>query len=72
VSTIQIPNHAHCVVCSRAVPFGDKTCSPTCEADYADLQKRRKRTAFFMYGLLALSILALVLLQFGFFGGGAG
>lgn len=67
MSTIQIPNHAHCVVCSRAVPFGDKTCSPECEAQLADINKRRKRSMYLMYGLMAVAILLLVLMNFGIF-----
>ena len=58
---VQIPNHSHCVICSRAVPFGDKTCSPECEHGFADLTKRRKRTMYVMYGLMMLAMLVLVL-----------
>lgn len=58
---IQIPNHSHCVICSKAVAFGDKTCSSECEAQYADLQKRRKRTMWTMYGLMGLAFLVLVM-----------
>lgn len=53
---VQIPNHSHCVICTKAVTFGDKTCSETCETQFADLQKRRKRTMLFLYGLMALSV----------------
>jgi len=59
--TIQIPNHSHCVMCSRAVPFGDKTCSPECERDYAEVQKKRKRTMYVMYGLIGLTVVLLLL-----------
>ena len=66
---IQIPNHSHCAICTRAVPYGDKTCSPKCETQYEELQKRRKRTMMFLYGLMALSVIVLLL---GGFGGGLG
>lgn len=65
---IQIPNHSHCVICSRAVPFGDKTCSKECEASYVELQKKRKRSMLTMYGLMALAILVLMLSYTGIFG----
>lgn len=68
MATLQIPNHSHCVICSRAVPFGDKTCSKECEEQYAELQKKRKRTMWIMYGLMGVAMLVLVLSYSGFFG----
>lgn len=65
---VQIPNHSHCAICSRAVPFGDKTCSKDCEESYAELQKRRKRSMFTMYALMGLAILVLLLSYTGIFG----
>jgi predicted nucleic acid-binding Zn ribbon protein len=58
---IQIPDHAHCAICGRAVTFGDKTCSKECEAKFTDLQRRRKRAMYMMYGLMAVAFLVLVL-----------
>lgn len=68
MNAIQIPNHSHCVVCTRAVPFGEKTCSPECAAQYEELQKKRKRSVYVMYGLMALAILVLLLSYSGVFG----
>lgn len=65
---VQIPNHSHCAICSRAVPFGDKTCGKDCEESYAELQKRRKRSMFTMYALMGLAILVLLLSYTGIFG----
>lgn len=62
---LQIPNHSHCTICSRAVSFGEKTCSKDCEAKFDDLQRRRKRTMLFLYGLMALSVIVLMLGSFG-------
>ncbi|HEX2022197.1 MAG TPA: DUF2116 family Zn-ribbon domain-containing protein [Candidatus Thermoplasmatota archaeon] len=62
--TIQIPNHSHCAICTRAVPFGDKTCSAACQKQFDDLQKRRKRTVFFLYALMAASVVILLLGSF--------
>jgi len=58
---IQIPDHAHCGICGRAVAFGDKTCSKECQAKLDDLTKRRKRAMFMMYGLMGLAFVVLVL-----------
>ena len=66
---VQIPNHSHCAICTRAVPFGDKTCGKECEGKYEDLQRRRKRTMMFLYGLMFLTVLLFLL---GNFGGGLG
>lgn len=66
---VQIPNHSHCTICSRAVPFGDKTCSAECEESYAELVKKRKRSMLTMYALMGLAILVLMLSYTGIFGG---
>lgn len=69
MATLQIPNHAHCQICSQAVPFGDKTCSAECERKLDELQKKRRRTVLFLYGLMGASVLILLL---GSMGGGFG
>lgn len=58
---VQIANHAHCQICQRAIAYGDKTCSADCEKKYDDLQRRRKRAVWTMYGLMALAFLVLVM-----------
>ena len=68
--SLQIPNHSHCVICQRAVPFGDKTCSAECAASFEELTKKRKRSMYTMYGLMALAILVLLLSYTGMFGAG--
>lgn len=68
MATIQIPNHSHCTICTRAVPFGDKTCSPECEAKLADIDRRRKRSMYTMYALMGLAMLVLVLSYSGILG----
>jgi predicted nucleic acid-binding Zn ribbon protein len=70
MATIQIPNHSHCVICSRAVPFGDKTCGDKCQADMDELDKKRKKSMYMMYALMALAFLVLALSYTGIFGGG--
>lgn len=67
MSALQIPNHSHCVICQRAVPYGDKTCSADCETKLEELNKKRKRSMYTMYGLMAVAILVLVLSYTGIF-----
>ena len=58
---LQIPNHAHCSICGKAIAYGDKTCSGDCETKFEDLQRRRKRAVRTMYGLMALAFVVLML-----------
>ena len=58
---IQIPDHAHCAICGKAIPSDEKACGKDHQAKYDDLQKRRKRAMWMMYGLMALAFLVLVL-----------
>ena len=69
MASLQIPNHMHCAICNQAIPYVDpkqataaeKTCTPEHEVAYAELQKKRKRSMYMMYGLMGLAILILVL-----------
>lgn len=69
MGTVQIPNHSHCVICSRAVPFGDKTCSDKCQKDLDEVNQKRKKSMYMMYALMALAFLVLLLSYTGVFGG---
>ncbi|MHB8585775.1 MAG: DUF2116 family Zn-ribbon domain-containing protein [Thermoplasmatota archaeon] len=55
-----IVNHAHCWICGRAIPYGDKTCSLECETKYKDNQRKRKSMMWLMYGAMALAVVVLV------------
>jgi len=68
MANLQIPNHSHCVICSKAVPFENKTCSDKCQADMDELNKRRKRSMYTMYGLMAVAFLVLMLSYSGVLG----
>ena len=61
MTSIQIPNHAHCTICGRAVPYGDKTCGPEDQAKLDGLQKKRRNTLLFMYAMMGLAAVLLVL-----------
>ena len=68
MANVQIPNHSHCVICQKAVPFGDKTCGGKCETELEELNKRRKRSMYMMYALMALAFIVLALSYTGVFG----
>ncbi len=59
--TTVIPNHAHCRICGRAVPFGDETCSNACKGKIDDLQKRKRNMMYFLYAMIGFSLILLVL-----------
>lgn len=71
-----IPNHMHCAICNRAVTYvepkkqtdEDKTCSKECLAAYEELQRKRKRSLYTMYGLMALAFVVLILSSTGVLG----
>jgi predicted nucleic acid-binding Zn ribbon protein len=52
----RIPNHGHCWICGRAVPFGEHLCSPECEAKHAENQRKRRLWMWLLYGAMALAI----------------
>ncbi len=55
MSTIQIANHSHCLVCTRAVPFGEKTCGKECEATMEETTKRRKNSMRTLWILMIIA-----------------
>lgn len=56
----KVANHAHCVQCNKAIPYGEETCSEECAQEVAGQEKKRKRMMYITYGLLALGFLMLV------------
>jgi predicted nucleic acid-binding Zn ribbon protein len=60
---IQIPQHGHCTICGKAMPWSEKEnyCSPECKAKLEELQKKRKRTLMFMYAMMGVSMIILLL-----------
>lgn len=71
-----IPNHQHCAICNRAIVYvdpakakdEDRTCSKECLRSYQELQKKRKRSLYVMYGLMALAFVVLLLSSTGVLG----
>ena len=59
MTTATIPNHSHCIVCTRAVKYGERICSPECQKKAEAETKQRRKMLYIMYGLLGLGLLML-------------
>jgi predicted nucleic acid-binding Zn ribbon protein len=55
-----VPQHAHCHMCGKSIPFGETICSEECKQRYQTLLKRRKLIVYLMYGMLAALIVLFV------------
>jgi len=58
----KIPPHNHCHVCMKAIPIGEIYCSEECRQKFQKMQKKRRLIIYFMYGLLAAVIVAILLM----------
>lgn len=63
----KVPNHGHCVICNKAVPYGDETCSAECDQELEEQEKKRKRMKYITYGFIAFGVL-LIAVQLVFAG----
>ncbi|HVL86884.1 MAG TPA: DUF2116 family Zn-ribbon domain-containing protein [Candidatus Thermoplasmatota archaeon] len=59
---VQIPQHAHCQICGKAIQVEEKTCSPECARGLEAHQRKRKHMLYVLYAMIALMF---VLLLFG-------
>jgi len=58
-----IPPHSHCIVCGKAIPYGEKFCSEKCKNEYEKIIKRRKMYVYIMYLALAILIILFMILM---------
>ena len=56
-----VPQHAHCQMCGKSIPYGETLCSEECKQRYQNLLRRRKLIVYLMYGMLAALIIFFVL-----------
>jgi len=56
-----IPQHTHCHMCGKSIPFGETLCSEDCKQKFQSLVKRRKLILYLMYGMLAALIVIIVI-----------
>jgi len=57
----KIPPHNHCNVCMKAIPVGETQCSDECREKFYKMMRKRKLMIYFMYGILAAMIVAVLL-----------
>ena len=58
----RIPQHSHCQICGKAIPYGETVCSDECREKYDQLVKKRKMYIYLMCGALALLLFMFVLM----------
>ncbi len=58
----KIPQHSHCQICGKAIPFGETICSDKCKTEYDDFLKKRRRYMYLMYGTLAVLLVLLLVM----------
>ena len=58
----RIPQHSHCQICGKAIPYGETVCSDECREKYDTLVKKRKMYLYMMYAALALLLFMFVLM----------
>ncbi len=56
-----IPQHTHCHMCGKSIPFGETLCSEECKQKFQNLVKRRKIFLYLMYIMLAAFIIIIVI-----------
>lgn len=61
IMAVTVPQHAHCHMCGKSIPFGETLCSEECKQRYQRLLKRRKIMVYLMYGIIAALIVIFVL-----------
>ncbi|RLF35444.1 MAG: DUF2116 family Zn-ribbon domain-containing protein [Thermoplasmata archaeon] len=52
--TENIPPHAHCLMCGKAVPVGETLCSEECRQKYNAFLKKKKIVWYFFLGLIVV------------------
>ena len=57
-----VPQHSHCQMCAKAIPYGETLCSEDCKQKYNGMLRRRKLILYLMYGILA-EIIVVVLMS---------
>lgn len=57
----KVPQHSHCQICGKAIPFSEMLCSEECKQKYNSLIRRRKMITYIMYALIAVVIIVILL-----------
>ncbi len=56
----EVPDHAHCRVCGKAIATGDVTCGPVCARKRTEALQRRQRLTYAFYGIALILVLLLL------------
>lgn len=56
---LEIPAHAHCKVCGKAMPEDSPTCSPACATRRADTLRRRQMLNYIFWGTALFLVVVL-------------
>jgi len=52
--------HSHCEVCGKAIPEGERFCSPKCQREYEERVRKQRRLIRVLYLSLAVLVLSYV------------
>ncbi len=55
-----VPQHAHCHMCGKSIPYGETLCSEECKQKFQSLLRRRRFLLYLMYGLIAAVIVVIL------------
>jgi len=58
----RVPQHSHCQICGKAVPYEKTVCSDECQEQYESIVKKRRFYMYIMYGALAVLIIMFILM----------
>lgn len=58
----KIPQHLHCQICGKAIPYSETElmCSDECKQRYQALTRKRKMWVYIMYALIFIMIAVLL------------
>ena len=56
----RIINHRHCMVCGKAIPFSEETCSEECKSKRQAHIKKQKTYIYIMYAMILVLIVSLL------------
>jgi len=61
-----VGQHRHCQNCDKAIPYKDRFCDETCEAEQKNKMLAKKRQLVYFYGaMVVVFIMAMVLVFMG-------
>lgn len=52
-----VPDHKHCLVCSKPISLNQQTCSPECQQAFTRQLKSQRRTSWIFIGILVVAML---------------